>query len=332
MRKFLHSLSLPAKITGVLYFVFFFAVFADTLKGSSISTAIGLLIFFVFTGAVLLAAVQLLTIFIKWLIDLSHKVDTSQAQEKTKEFLAEAVKPASQKMAEIQAERESLTATREELQQDIENSKDQQAKLKAYAAEIDKRESATKQRLEEQTLKARKEIAAERRKLDERLEQLHEYESALHRTEYQVLKWVQLKESNDIAYFEEMQSYFEKYKTFSEQIPQMDGFQFEEYIGKLLIDNGYTEVEVTQKTQDFGADVVATFGNAKYVFQCKYYTHPVGIEAVQQIYSAKSHYSAHVAVVVTNSVFTKAARILADEIGVLLWDGETINNMSHHTE
>lgn len=78
----------------------------------------------------------------------------------------------------------------------------------------------------------------------------------------------------------------------------------------------------TQKSGDYGADVIAEKDGIKYVFQCKYYTTQVGIEAVQQIYAAKDFYSAHVAIVVTNSVFSKAAKVLARELGVVLWDGE----------
>lgn len=49
---------------------------------------------------------------------------------------------------------------------------------------------------------------------------------------------------------------------------------------------------------------------------------------MQQIYAAKEHYDAHVAIVVTNSVYTKAAKILADELNVVLWDCEDVSILS----
>ena len=96
----------------------------------------------------------------------------------------------------------------------------------------------------------------------------------------------------------------------------------------MLQKNGYENVYVTQRSNDYGADILAEKDGVKYVFQCKYYTSMVGIEAVQQIYSAKDYYDAHIAVVVTNNVFTKAAKSLAKELKVILWDCETIHKLS----
>jgi HJR/Mrr/RecB family endonuclease len=110
-------------------------------------------------------------------------------------------------------------------------------------------------------------------------------------------------------------------------MPKMDGFQFEEYIAGLMMKNGYSNVIVTQKSRDFGADITAERQEVKYVIQCKYYTSLVGIEAVQQIYAAKIHYNANVAVVATNSFYTKAAETLASDLGVVLWDGQEIHDM-----
>ena len=53
----------------------------------------------------------------------------------------------------------------------------------------------------------------------------------------------------------------------------------------------------------------------------------VGIDAVQQVCGAKIHYGAHVGVVASNSVFTHAAKILAEEAGIFLWDCEIIESM-----
>ena len=160
------------------------------------------------------------------------------------------------------------------------------------------------------------------------LRELQKYQNALERTEQRVLSWVKLREAEDIDVFNAMRDEADKYQKYAEISPDMDGFKFEEYTAALLRDNGYIDVVTTQKSRDFGADVTATYNGVRYVFQCKYYTVPVGIAAVQEIRSAKDFYSAHVAVVVTNSVFTKAAKILADEIGVILWDGEKLAELA----
>lgn len=172
----------------------------------------------------------------------------------------------------------------------------------------------------------------ERSNAEHALRELQKYQTALERTEQRVLSWVKLREAEDIETFNAMRGEADKYQKYAEVSPDMDGFKFEEYTATLLRNNGYTDVVTTQKSRDFGADVTATYNGVRYVFQCKYYTVPVGIAAVQEIRSAKDFYSAHVAVVVTNSVFTKAAKILADEIGVILWDGEKLNELANNQQ
>ena len=98
-------------------------------------------------------------------------------------------------------------------------------------------------------------------------------------------------------------------------------------MANILRTHSYQNVEVTQKSQDYGADIVATKDGIKYVVQCKRYTSMVGIEAVQQVYAAKAHYNAHVAVVAASTVFTKAAKTLAQELNVVLWDCFDLSNM-----
>ena len=52
----------------------------------------------------------------------------------------------------------------------------------------------------------------------------------------------------------------------------------------------------------------------RWAFQCKYYTNPVGVRAVQEIYSGRDFYHCMVGVVMTNSRFTKNAVTLANEL------------------
>lgn len=153
------------------------------------------------------------------------------------------------------------------------------------------------------------------------------YSKALYETEYRIMDYVRRFDEKEISLFEEIQKNAVKFDQYNSD-PSKDGFQFEHSFAEILKKNGFCHVVVTQQSNDFGADITAEKDSVKYVIQCKYYISAVGIEAVQQIYSAKIHYGAHVAVVATNSVFTHAAQVLAEETGVLLWDCEKIAAMN----
>lgn len=106
-----------------------------------------------------------------------------------------------------------------------------------------------------------------------------------------------------------------------------NGFQFEVQIAKLLIDLNYTNVEVLAASGDYGADILAEKNMVSFAIQCKYYSTPVGLAAVQEISSGKKHYNAQVGVVITNSTFTKPAFNLAKTNNIVLWDGEQLQKM-----
>lgn len=158
------------------------------------------------------------------------------------------------------------------------------------------------------------------------MDELGAYKKALLETEYKIMDWLKRIDQKETEAFIEIAKNVEMYQTYNGE-PLKDGFQFERFAAGILTWNGFTNVTVTPKTNDFGGDVLAEKEGIKFVFQCKYYTLPVGVEAVQQVFAAKIHYSCHVAVVITNSVFTKAASILAEESGVLLWGGDKFRIM-----
>jgi len=107
----------------------------------------------------------------------------------------------------------------------------------------------------------------------------------------------------------------------------MDGWEFEEYVGDLLIKDGYIHVEVTRGSGDQGVDVLAERDGVSYAIQCKHYQAKISNKAVQEAYAGAEFYGCDVPVVVTNSYFTPSAEELADEIGVELWDREELNRM-----
>lgn len=106
-----------------------------------------------------------------------------------------------------------------------------------------------------------------------------------------------------------------------------NGYEFEIYIAYLLNDLGFDNVLITPSSGDFGADVLAENLGVRYAIQAKYHSQPVGNKAVQEVFTAKKHYNANIAVVVTNNVFTKSAITQAKSTGVLLWDGYQLNDM-----
>ncbi|WP_244943916.1 restriction endonuclease [Siminovitchia fortis] len=109
-----------------------------------------------------------------------------------------------------------------------------------------------------------------------------------------------------------------------QQIDEMTGRQFEEYLSELLRRQGY-KVRLTKSTGDFGADLVLTSTGGKViVVQAKRYKNNVGIKAVQEVGTSMLHYNAAEAWVITNSYYTKAARTLAKSNGVHLYNRDDL--------
>lgn len=100
----------------------------------------------------------------------------------------------------------------------------------------------------------------------------------------------------------------------------MEGYEFEELVKTVYFYLGYS-AELTQRSRDYGADVLLTSEDGKkIVVQAKRYNKSVGAKSVQEIAGAKDHYRADEAWVVTNSHFTSAAETLARETDVRLID------------
>lgn len=109
--------------------------------------------------------------------------------------------------------------------------------------------------------------------------------------------------------------------------PVLDGRDFEVLCAQILEAKGYEKIELTPVTGDYGVDIFAEKDGVRWAFQCKYYSNPVGPHAVQEIYSGRDFYHCMVGVVMTNSRFTKNAVTLANELNILLWDGETLDKL-----
>lgn len=111
------------------------------------------------------------------------------------------------------------------------------------------------------------------------------------------------------------------------ELDNMEGLAFEELACEILVANGFDIAENTPASGDYGVDILAQKDGMSYAIQCKRYLEPVGLEAVQQVYAGRAYYECHVAVVLTNQTFTVPAQNLADKLGVVLWDRETLRNL-----
>lgn len=97
-------------------------------------------------------------------------------------------------------------------------------------------------------------------------------------------------------------------------------YDYEEAVAAYLRTQGYQHVETTQMSGDFGADVVGVTPEGRRVcVQCKKYSSPVGVKAVQEVYSAKAYYGCTEAYVFATSGFTPQAEELALRTGVKLF-------------
>lgn len=101
-------------------------------------------------------------------------------------------------------------------------------------------------------------------------------------------------------------------------IDHMEGHDFEQWCAALLKKNGYTNIEITQGSNDQGVDIVATNNDIRYAIQCKCYSSDLGNTPVQEVHTGKAIYRCHVGVVMTNRYFTAGAKQAAEATGTLL--------------
>ena len=108
---------------------------------------------------------------------------------------------------------------------------------------------------------------------------------------------------------------------------KMTGEEFETFCAYLLEKNKFTDIILTKGSGDRGIDILAHKNRLSYAIQCKRYSNSVGNKAVQEAFSGKTLYKADVAVVMTNSFFTKQAIEDAEKLSVQLWDRYKLTNL-----
>ena len=121
--------------------------------------------------------------------------------------------------------------------------------------------------------------------------------------------------------------FFRRRNWAEDMFQDMEGHEFEYFCADLLKRNGFTEVEVTKGSGDYGADILAQKEGVTYAVQCKCYTGPVGVGAVQEVYAGRDYYDRMVGAVMTNQYFTSPAVKAAEKLKILLWDGGCLESM-----
>lgn len=105
---------------------------------------------------------------------------------------------------------------------------------------------------------------------------------------------------------------------------KMSGEQFERFCRSYFRRHGYYRIRTTQKTRDYGADLVMYRGIHKAVVQAKRYERNIGVSAVQEALASKAYYHASEAIVITNQYFTASAVRLAEVNKVKLIDRDAL--------
>ncbi len=111
------------------------------------------------------------------------------------------------------------------------------------------------------------------------------------------------------------------------ELDEIEGHDFEYYCAELLKKRGFIDVTVTKGSGDYGVDVLAEKDGVTYAIQCKAYTTPVGVKAVQEAFAGKEYYDRMVGAVLTNQYFTKPAVEAAKKLKILLWDRGYLDSM-----
>ncbi len=102
-------------------------------------------------------------------------------------------------------------------------------------------------------------------------------------------------------------------------VDNMDGIQFESYIENVLKNCGYKNIKLTEK-YDYGVDIIAVKDGIRWGIQVKRHSGLVKADAVRQVVTGLLVYGCDRAMVITNSVFSRAAVRLADSNECVLID------------
>lgn len=243
-----------------------------------------------------------------------------------------------EQQAEIDAQNAELKEKQKALQDDIEkvlkhwnDSLDYRRALQHYQQILRERDAALQEK-ENDFFQRERELSYREKEVDERVKlrqaELREQESMMRNIEHNALITLNRWERKEWDYIQELRAEASKLSEYESIVKRKNGYRFETYVASLLEQNGFTDVEVTKKSGDYGGDVIAVKDGLKYIVQCKYYAQAVGVKAVQEVTSAIKPYGADRGAVITNNTFSSAAVQLARANRVELWDCSTIAKLN----
>lgn len=127
---------------------------------------------------------------------------------------------------------------------------------------------------------------------------------------------IQFVDNHDRKYYKRL---FSKYREQIVAVDAMSGTDFELLCAGMLTCMGFNNIYSTRATGDFGVDLIADKDGYTYAIQCKCYGKPVGVSAIQEVYSGCRFYDCDYGIVISNRNYTEAANELAKSLGVTLY-------------
>jgi Ca2+/Na+ antiporter len=108
----------------------------------------------------------------------------------------------------------------------------------------------------------------------------------------------------------------------------MSGHEYEFHVAQLIRELSWAAT-VTPGSGDHGADIIAERESIRIAVQCKLYSSTVGNKSVQEAYSAKDFYDCQHACVISNALYTPAAKQAAAKLKVdLLHHDDLVNYLT----
>jgi restriction system protein len=125
----------------------------------------------------------------------------------------------------------------------------------------------------------------------------------------------------EVSHFiQKLKKEYELRSTGMDEVDLMDGYEFEDFVGDLLIKLDFKNVIVTKKSGDGGVDILAINPQGeKTAIQCKRMNSKVGNAAVQEIFLGMKLNRCKKGMIITNSFLTKPAFTAAVHSGIEVW-------------